>query len=166
MRNIRLSLEIVFNNWGYRIIGLTSFLFFSIVYFFVLPSTYTGGHIGFISIQYLTLKLAVIALILALFLSLIIPLTMFLIRRGERSNKSATAGGVIVGLLTPLLCCSPIIPVVIGLLGAILPVFVKSHAIFIQAFIATHEMLLYGISLLLLIIALYRNAKCIVSCEL
>lgn len=159
MRSITTAFKTVFSFRGYKITGVISFLFFLLLYAFTLPAKYAGGQIGLISLQHLSWTMGLFALAFALLLSVIIPFTVFAFRQGVKSQKSSTAGGLFVSFLTPLLCCSPLLPALMGFLGSIIPLLPVGSSLAVQKFVVTYETELYLGSLLLLVLALYQNAK-------
>lgn len=138
--------------------GAVSFLLTLTLYLFILPATFTGGQVGLVSLQFLTLRLAALALIMAALLALIMPFSIFLIRRGQKARTATTASGILVGIITPLLCCSPILPITLGFVGGLFPLLGDAGG-GIQGFIATHETEFFAAAILLLIYTLYQNAK-------
>lgn len=164
METFYTAFTFVFEGSGYRLIGIVVFILFFIAYLFILPATYTGGYIGLISLHYLTWKDVLIALVLSFLMSLLIPFIIFSYRMGGRSSKASSAGGLITSMITPFLCCTPVIPSVLAVITGILPVIPGMMGIDIQAFIATHELEIYLFAILLLIIALYQNARQVISC--
>lgn len=64
-----------------------------------------------------------------------------------------------MGILTPLLCCSPILPLLLGLLAIVFPALANAAAGPLQAFIARHETALLLTALALMVMALHQNAR-------
>lgn len=129
------------------------------LYAATLPASLTGGRIGWVSLRMLTPGLAAIALVLALLLALTLAFMVLSVRAGYKAGKSAAAGGAIVGLLTPLLCCSPILPLAFAALATVFPAFAGAAPGRVQGFIAVHETWLLAAALVLAILALYQNAR-------
>jgi hypothetical protein len=96
---------------------------------------------------------------MSVLVALIMPLIFYLIRQGQKSSKSSAAGGLLVGILAPMLCCSPILPILMGFVASLLPTLVGSFGVRLQGFIATHQVELFIVASLLLLFALYQNAK-------
>lgn len=164
MKTIYTASQIVFERRSYRLIGIFAFAGFFIAYLFILPATYTGGYVGWISLQYLTWSEAIIAFVLSLLMGLLIPFIIFSYRMGGDTRKASTAGGLLASLAAPFLCCTPVIPSVIAVVAGILPAVPGTAGTYIQAFIATHELEIYLAAILLLILALYQNARQVLSC--
>lgn len=164
MKTFNTAFQFVFERHSYRITGIITFILFFIAYLFILPATYTGGHIGWISLQYLTWRDGIIAFVLSLLMGTLIPFIIFSYRMGGVSRKASTAGGLFASLITPFLCCTPVIPSIMGVIAGILPVIPGTAGIYIQAFIATHELEIYLFAILLLVLALYQNARQVLSC--
>ena len=164
MKTVYTAFQFVFERRFYRLIGAISFVLFFIAYLFILPATYTGGHIGLISLHYLTWSDAVIAFVLSLLMGMLLPFIIFSYRMGGGTRKTSTAGGLLASLVTPFLCCTPVIPSIMAVVAGILPIIPGTSGIYVQAFIATHELEIYLFAILLLILAFYQNARQVLSC--
>ena len=164
MNKIISSLYFVFWERKYKIIGIISFTFFLLLYLLTLPSSYTGGRIGLISFQFLTVEMVIFAVIFSLLLGVLIPFIVFLIKRSQKGHTTTAAGGIFVSIITPFLCCSPLLPVALGFIGSIIPILPGSLGLTVQAFVATHETEIYLFVVLLLLISIYQNSKAIVEC--
>jgi len=149
---------IVFSKRRYRILAVVSMLIFLAFYLFSLPATYTGGRIGFVSLRFLTPELTIFSILFAVLLSINISFTIFSYQK-SKGGKTATAGGFLASVITPFLCCTPILPVVFSFLGGFIPLLSASTGNAVQAFIALHEAALFIAAAVLLIFALYQNSK-------
>lgn len=139
-----------------------SFAVFLPLYAAVLPASLTSGRIGWVSLRLLTPTLGVIAFVLALLLALTVALMVLIVRQGQRASGSATTGsalGAILAVMTPLLCCSPILPLALGALAVAFPTVAAAGAGSVQGFIATHEMELLLAAVALTAFALELNAR-------
>ena len=168
MKTIMNALSTVLKTQNYRWITIISFILFSILYLTTLPASYTGGYSSFEALEYLNPTLVGFSLLMALLVSLMIPLIIYLIRQGQKTSKSSATGGLLIGVLTPMLCCSPLLPIAIGFIAGVLPAMGGTFGIQIQGFIATHQIELFTAASLLLFFALYQNAKKVengVSCH-
>ena len=90
-------------------------------------------------------------------------LLVHLVRQGQAAAKASAAGGLALGLLTPILCCSPLLPIALGSLALALPSLVGGWGWRLQGFIATHQYELFAAAALLLLWALYQNARRVVA---
>lgn len=140
------------------------FLLFAILYAMILPATYTGGTIGLVSLRFLTFGTFALALLMALLLALTLALGAYGFRNGSGAKPTGSALGAILAALPPLLCCSPILPLAISAVAAILPA-ADSFGLPIQGFIATHEVEIYGVAIALMAWGLYGNARRVLSCS-
>ncbi|MHB1539812.1 MAG: hypothetical protein ACYCV6_04895 [Steroidobacteraceae bacterium] len=139
-----------------------SFALFLPLYAAVLPASLTGGRIGWVSLRLLTPALGLIAFALALSLALTVALMVLIVRQGQRASGSAATGsalGALLAVLTPLLCCSPILPLALGALAVAFPTLAAAGAGSLQGFIATHEMALLLAAVVLTAFALELNAR-------
>lgn len=163
MRLILDAMKTVFASRGYQLLGVVSFMFFLGLYLLTLPSSYTGGQIGLVSLQFLTGESVVFSMAMATLVALILPLIVYLLRQGQTTNKASAAGGLLVGLATPLLCCSPLLPIAFGVVASLMPALGGAFGARAQGFIATHQTELFSAATLLLALALYQNAKRVVA---
>ncbi len=169
MNTISNALKIVLAIRVYQWLTGISFLLFLLLYLMTLPASFTGGYSSFEALKYLTPALVGFSVLMAILVALLMPLIIYLITRGQKSSKSSAAGGILVGLLAPILCCSPLLPILLGFIAALLPSLGGSFGIQIQGFIATHQTALFSAASLLLVFALYQNAKKVVNgtqCEI
>jgi len=163
MNTILNALKTVLAIRAYRWSSAISFLLFLLLYLMTLPASFSGGYISFEALNYLTPTLVGFSVLMAMLVALLMPLIIYLIKRGQKSCKSSAAGGILVGVLAPMLCCSPLLPILLGFISALLPSLGGSFGIRIQGFIATHQTALFSAASLLLAFALYQNAKNVVD---
>lgn len=168
MNTILIALKTVLSLRAYQWTSWISFILFLILYLTTLPASYTGGYSSFAALKYLTPTLLGFSILMAALVALLLPLIIYLIRQGRKSSKSSATGGVLIGVLAPMLCCSPILPITVGFIVTLLPTLGGAFGIQIQGFIATHQIELFIAASLLLLFALYQNAKKVangVQCE-
>ena len=153
------GLKTTFAARGYRIGGIAIFCVALPAYLMTLASEYTGGVIGPASLKYLDAKMVVFSIIMALLVALLLPVMFYLMRQGFGTTKSSATGGVAIGVLTPLLCCSPLLPLILGFVATFFPALVEMIGWGLQKFIVTHSIELYSVASVLLLVALYQNAR-------
>ncbi len=158
MRTITSALKTVLHSKGNRWLALSAFAVLLAFYLMTLPAAYTGGRIGPAALQFLDVTMALFALVMASLTALLIPMMVYLMRNGRGASKSSAAGGVLVGVLTPVLCCSPLLPLALGALAALFPSVVTAFGWQLQGFIATHQNELLLAAVALLALALYQNS--------
>lgn len=156
--------SVVFKNRSYLLLGVLSFATFFALYAFVLPATYTGGRVGFVSFQFLNIKLGLFAFLFSFALAIIIPFALYAFRKRANQEISATAGSFVGSVLPPLLCCSPFLPSVAALVGGISP-FAFRLSGFLQGFIATYETQIYAVIVAILAYSVWQNARQVVMVE-
>lgn len=142
-----------------RWVAIFGFLFGLPLYLITIPASLTGGHIGWSNLRFLTTGMTLFALAMSLLLALTLLLMVFLIREGRRARSGLAASGTLLGLLTPLLCCSPILPLLLGLLAVVFPTLASAAAGSVQSFIARHETAFLVPAVLLMALALHQNAR-------
>lgn len=140
------------------------FLLLAFLYAMILPASYTGGVVGLASLRFLTLGTFALAILMALLLALILALGVYGFRHGSGAKSAGGALGAVLAVLPSLLCCSPILPLSIAAVAAILPA-AGSLGVPIQGFIATHELWIYGVAIALMAWGLYGNARRVMSCR-
>ncbi len=163
MRTMWQALRLAWSETAARRSGLFSFVILVTLYAFTLPASLTGGFVGWVSLRLLTPQLALMALALALPAALTVSLMVSLLRQGGNARGATLAGGTLLGLVTPLLCCSPIIPLALGALATLAPTAAAAASGRLQGFIATHETVLLLAALGLMVLALYQNARRVVA---
>ena len=157
------ALKTVLSARSYQLITGTGFLVFLLLYLMTLPASSTGGYSSFAALKFLTPALIGFSVLMATLVALLVPLIIYLIRQGQKTNKSSATGGVLIGVLTPILCCSPILPISVGFIASLLPMLGGTFGITIQKFIATNQTELFLFASLLLAFALYQNARKVVN---
>ena len=159
IRNSCNAIGLVFEYPAYRRLSLAIFLPTLTIYAFTLPATYTGGTIGLVSLRYLNLELGLISFALAAALSLALTLNVYAYRvMADRRSCSATGGAILSSLLPTSICCTPVVPTVLALLGA------STSQIFgfggrIQGFFATYEMPILMLALAIMVFAVHLAAR-------
>ena len=146
-----------------RIRGAATFLIGLGFYLLVLPATDTGGAIGLVSLRFLTVGEAGLALIMAALLGLTTALGIYGLKQGAHVTSGKTILGAIVAIVPTLLCCSPILPLVIATIASVLPA-AGTLGLPIQGFIASHETWLYAIAIIFMAWGLYANARRTLYC--
>lgn len=139
--------------------AVVAFLIFVPVYAIALPTSLTGGHFGWINLRFLSVETAAFALAMSFFLALIVLLMVFVLREGQRARGTLAASGALLGLLAPLLCCSPILPILFGVIASAWPAMATTLPGPLQGFISRHETAFLMTALLLMLLALYQNAR-------
>lgn len=158
---MRAALREVFAAARYRWLALASFAAFLAAYLLTLPATFTGGHIGPAALRYLTPGLLLWSLAMAALMGLLVPFTVYLVRRGQKAHSGAAAGGLALGLAAPLLCCTPAIPLVFSVAAATVPAAGAGAGAggLVQGFLATHEWLFFSVASALMALALSLDAR-------
>lgn len=133
------------------------------LYLVTLPASLTGGRVSLTNIEFLTPGMTILASALGILLGLILALMVFLLREGQRASGGLASSGFFLGIVTPLLCCSPILPMLLGLVAIAFPALANTAAGPFQAFIARHETALLLVALALMVISLHQNARRVVQ---
>jgi hypothetical protein len=139
------------------------FLGLAVFYAMLLPATDTGGAIGLISLRFLTPSELMLALLMALLLALTLALGFHGVRHGAAARPAGGVLGAVLATLPALLCCSPVLPLAIAAIAAVLPA-AGSLGVPIQGFIATHETWIYGAAVAFMAWGLYGSAQRVLSC--
>lgn len=165
MKNLLPAAREVFASRTAWIIGIVSFVVFLAIYLMTLPATFTGGVAGLKALGFVTPELAAWSVLMAALLGVLMPMTVYLLRRGykARGGAGAAAGGLVISLITPLLCCSPVLPILFSFLAGFIPALAGAAGGTVQGFLATHEWLFFTVATVILVFALYQNAKQVVK---
>lgn len=163
MEKIIIAIKLVYRKLSFRILTAILFLVIFILYLFLLPSTFTGGKIGFFSLQFLTIQLIFFSFALALFFSVSITFLVYSFRSGLKIKTAPqNISGMILALLPGMLCCTPVIPSILAILGASTP-FLFRFSGPIQGFLTTYSTYFLTLSLMVVIWAFYLSAKNLVA---
>ena len=158
MRNVSIHIAIavglVFRAPRYRLLALGLFALVLAVNLFTLPATYTGGVVGLISLRYLTVELGIFAVTLAVLFSLVLTLDVYAFRAAIRQrDKSLSLGALLAGFLPAGICCTPLVPTMLAIMGAPPPqIFGLTGRV--QGFVAAYESLFLAFAVALLLFAL------------
>ncbi len=146
--------RLVFQAQAYRYVALGLFLLAVAFYFLTLPSTFTGGVIGLVALQYLNAELVFFSLTLAAALSLVLTLNLYGVRRSLRRHSTGLSLGAILTSVVPSsLCCTSLVPSLLAALSASTPqIFGLTGRI--QGAVAKYEMVFLAVALLLMLISL------------
>ena len=161
IRSIRIScnaIGLVFRQPAYRRLALTIFVPTLALYAFTLPATYTGGTIGLVSLRYLNFELMLMSLALATALCMALTLNVYAYRvAAGRRSCGVTAGAMFSSFLPPSICCTPVVPTLLAILGASTPQ-IFGFAGRVQGFFATYEMPILTLALALMVFAVHLAA--------
>ena len=157
VERVRAAFGLVFASRGYRLLAGGLFVAFLTLYLFLLPGAYTGGIIGWVSLRFLTPTLVFFSLLLAALVSLSLTFSVYGFRTAAAARgHGASLLSVVTSIMPGLLCCTPVVPTVLALLGASTPtIFGLSGRI--QGIFATYEVHFLAAAALLLVYALHRN---------
>ena len=147
----------------YRYLALAVFALAFTLYAFTLPTVYTGGVVGLISLSYLNAELLFFSIALAALLSLALTLNIYAFRVSiRRRSGSLGLAGVFSSFLPATICCTPVVPTLLAILGASTPqIFGLTGQI--QGFFATYELLILAFALVLLIVSLRLATRSILG---
>ncbi len=157
MDRYRFVLGAVFSQRPYRLLALGLSVAFILFYLMALPATFTGGRIGWVRLQFLTPTFAVFALALGLLAGLTFTLAIYGFRAAAAARGQGTGVvGTVLAILPSMVCCTPLVPTLLALLGASTPtIFALTGRI--QGFFATYEIPILTAALLMLAYALHRT---------
>ena len=147
----------------YRYLALAVFALAFTLYAFTLPTVYTGGVVGLISLSYLNTELLFFSITLAALLSLSLTLNIYAFRVSiRRRSGSLSLAGVLSSFLPATICCTPVVPTLLAILGASTPqIFGLTGQI--QGFFATYELLILAFALVLLFVSLRLATRSILG---
>lgn len=133
------AITAVFEGWAYRGLFVGTATVVTLFYTILLPFQYTQ-RLSIANWRYLDGELAFFSLVFGLLLAWLLTANVYSLRAlARRSNASASLGAVLGSLLPSLLCCTPAVPTVLGIVG------ISSLGIYewsgrIQSFFAREEL--------------------------
>jgi len=130
-----------------------------VVHLVVLPAHVLGSDIGLRSFAHLNLSIALFALLFATLESVLINLWGLLIRQNTHCRTAPAAGGMLIGLVSPLLCCTPLLPTILSFIAILFPSAVSGMGLQIQYTVNVYQTELLLLSLGLLLFAIIQNAR-------
>lgn len=120
--------------------GFAVLLFgFTTAYILVLPFSYTL-RLSFANWDYLTPELGAFAVAFGVLLAWVVICQVYTVRRaaGRARGSGTTLVGAVVGVLPSIVCCTTLVPTLLGLLGASAGTGFGT-SVGIQAFFALHR---------------------------
>ncbi len=161
--NAMRATALVFQTRPYRYLALGLFVLALTLYAFTLPAAYTGGVIGFISLRYLDGELLFFSVALAALLSLTLTLNLYAFRASVRkAGRGLTVGALASSLLPASICCTPLVPTLLAILGASTPqIFGLTGRV--QGLFATYELPILTLALVLLLFSLRLAGRSILG---
>lgn len=135
------------------------FVLLLIAHLVLLPAHILGPEIGLRSFQHISIKIAVFACLFALFESVLINLWVYLLRHKARCKTIPAAGGVVIGVVSPLLCCTPLLPSILSLVAIVFPSAVSGLGIKVQYAVNVYQTELLTLAVLLLLFAIAQNVR-------
>ncbi len=131
---------------------------FTFMYMILLPSLLLG-KITLKALAYITPIVVVFSVLMGAALSLVLVMNVYVLRRSKATcSRKAVALSIIAGIVPNSLCCTTIVPTLIGLMAVSTTVlFTVSPAI--QWFLGRYAIMFYSLALLSLLYSLQLIAK-------
>lgn len=129
-----------------------------VVHLVVLPAHVLGSDIGLRSFAHLNLSIALFAFLFATLESVLINLWVQLIRQKTHCRTAPAAGGMLIGLVSPLLCCTPLLPTILSFVAILFPSAVSGMGLKVQYAVNVYQTELLLLALVLLLFAIVQNA--------
>jgi hypothetical protein len=124
----------------------------------VLPAHVLGSDIGLLSFSHLNLRIVLFAFLFATLESVLINLWVQLKRQKNRCRTAPAAGGIVIGMVSPLLCCTPLLPTILSFAAILFPSTVLGMGLKIQYAVNVYQTELLLLALVLLLGAIVQNA--------
>jgi hypothetical protein len=156
------ALGLVFGRRSYLYSFLVLSISISSLYTVLLPSLPLGS-LNFQVVRFVTPLQLAFAVVFGILLSLVVMVNIYSVRLRVKGTKAITIGSILAGAVNGL-CCTPVIPSLIAVLGASSTV-VFQYSPPIQAFFERDYPYFYLLSALLLLLSLQRSSKNIVCCR-
>ena len=125
----------------------------------ILPAHVLGPNIGLRSFQYLSLKIVLFAFSFALLETILINLWVRLLREKSHCRAAPATSGILIGIVSPLLCCTPLLPTVLSFIAILFPSAVSGMGFKIQYTVNVYQTELLLLALGLLFFAVIQNAR-------
>jgi len=135
----------------------------SVFYLFLLPSL-PFGTIAFYLIRFITPLQIAFAFVFGILLALVITLNVYSFKIRASGTKGLAIGAFLPSLVNSL-CCTPIIPTLLALLGASTSVLF-GYSPRLQAFFEFNYPYFYLLSALVLLFSVHYSSKNISCCKL
>ncbi|BCE00579.1 hypothetical protein [Marinicellulosiphila megalodicopiae] len=136
------------------VFGLMLFL-----HLLIFPSEVIGGEIGIESFKNISIKILLLSIVFASFEAVLVNLWVYLMRNKKHCKTAPASGGFLIGFISPLLCCTPLLPAILSVVALVFPSALTGQGIEIQYFVNVYQIHLMGLALCLLILAIVQNVK-------
>lgn len=160
MKTLILALQTVFQSSSYLAIGVGSFLVFLTINIVTFSSPFADGPFMAGLLQDMSAMVMLKAVIIAVLLGLLTPVTVYLLRQRTKAHLGASTTGLVcsgVCCLAGPLCCGALY-LILGWIAGLIPAAAGATA-HIYIFLGIHEDLFFYISVALLAYALYMNSR-------
>jgi hypothetical protein len=156
------AFSLVFERRAYLYSFLVLSVTISSLYIVLLPSL-PLGTLNFQVVRFITPLQLAFAVVFGILLSLVVVINVYSAKFRVKGTKAITIGSILAGAVNGL-CCTPVIPSLIAVLGASSTVIFQ-YAPPIEAFFERDYPYFYLLSALLLLLSLQRSSKNIVCCR-
>jgi hypothetical protein len=153
---------LVFERRSYLYSSLILAIALSSLYVVLLPSLPLGS-LNLQMVRFITPLQLAFAIVFGILLSLVVVMNVYSVKFRVKGTKAITIGSILASAVNGL-CCTPVIPSLIAVLGASSTVIFE-YAPPIQAFFERDYPYFYLLSALLLLLSLQRGSKNIVCCR-
>ncbi len=159
----RIVMQTLLKNRHYTFLLVVLSAIFTVIYLVLLPSL-PNGTINPIFIEFITPLQIIFSFVFGIMISIMITINLYARKLKIHTSKSGTVAGVLVGTLVNALCCTPIIPSILAVLGASTPVLF-AYSPHIQAFFEQRYPYFYLLSFFIFLAAFHYTAKNISCCK-
>jgi len=156
------AIKVSFAQPGARKLTLVLFILLLLVYLVVLPASIIGTEIGLRSFAHISPSIALFAFSFSALESILISVWVHLIQHKTQCKKTPAAGGITLGIVSPLLCCTPLLPTILGFIAILFPSAVSGLGLRIQYTVSVYQTELLLLALVLLLFAITQNARYLV----
>ena len=139
-----------------------SVIVFSVMLFLhllIFPSEVIGGDIGIESFKNISAQILLLSIVFASLEAVLVNLWVYLIRNKKHCKTAPASGGLLIGFLSPLLCCTPLLPTILSVVALVFPQALTGMGIEIQYFVNVYQLHLMFAALCLLMLAITQNVK-------
>ena len=141
----------------YKFWQLFLFIVFLLLNLIILPAHSLGTDIGLKSFEHLHVNVIFFSLMFATTESMLLVLWIMLMKSKKNCRTKSAGSGMLIGFISPLLCCTPVLPTLLSLIAVVIPNFDSKFGVNIQYFTNVYQIPILITALLLLSYSVYQN---------
>jgi len=148
---------------SYKFWHVFLFVIFLLLNLIILPAHSLGTDIGLQSFLNLDVTVLLFSIMFATTESMLIILWAILLNQNSMTKKNCSiksaGSGMVIGFISPLLCCTPVLPTLLSLIAVVIPNFDSKLGVSIQYFTNVYQIPILITALLLMVFSIIQNMK-------